>query len=72
MKERSLLISTAIGTSIAASLTFIYMIWTGIGGDAVKLLITLVIVSIVQFAVYLVKHDINEESSGQKDGTIAN
>jgi len=72
MKERSLLISSAIGTGIASSLVFIYMIWFGSDGNTIKLLITLGILSLVQFAVYLVKHDIKEESSGQKDGTIAN
>lgn len=72
MKEESSLITIAIGTGLASALVLIYMIWSGANSNSIKLLITLGIASIIEFVVYLIRHDIKEESDGQRNGTIAN
>ena len=67
---------TLIKTSIAPGLAFvvliIFMIWSESLDEVVlKLLITLGILFVVQVIAYLVMRDLDEESGGKGDGTIA-
>lgn len=66
------LIYTSVATAILASLVLIFMIWSpGIDEIGWKVIITLGVLFIVQACIYLVIRDVQEESSGKKDGTIA-
>ncbi len=66
------LIYTSVATAVAASLVFIFMVWSpGIDTIGWKLLLTLGVLFIIQAGVYLVIRDVKEEASGKNDGTIA-
>jgi hypothetical protein len=66
-----ILISTSVGTGIALILLFIYSIWFETSYLLGKIFLTLGILFVAQIIGYLVLRDINEESTGKEDGTIA-
>jgi hypothetical protein len=66
------LIKTSIATGLAFVVLIIFMIWSESLDEVVlKLLITLGILFVVQVIAYLVMRDLDEESGGKGDGTIA-
>ena len=66
------LIATSIVTGVLELLLLIYMVWFEPSTSIVKIFITLGILFIGQVIAYLVMRDVQEESSGKDNGTIAN
>jgi uncharacterized membrane protein len=65
------LVYTSLATGILAALVFLSMVWIEPSENALKLIITLGVLFVIQAGVYLVVRDVKEESSGKKNGTIA-
>lgn len=65
------LIYSGCATGLALAALIIYMIWFGSTAIAGKLLLTLIILLGVEVVAYLILHDVKDEMSGKKDGTIA-
>jgi len=69
--DMKILIGTSMATGFLIVGAVIYMIWFEAGDILAKLLVTLSILFVVQIIAYLMMRDIQEESSGKEDGTIA-
>jgi hypothetical protein len=73
MKPMKNLIYTSLGTGALMALLVLIELWTSAFDPEIlfKLLATLGVAFVGQIVVYLVWRDVNEESQGKKDGTIA-